>query len=292
MKRKEIIDLLIKEGFTEKTLCNFNDKQLQKLSERVMNEAVIKQVKVYSMKNPKDAEEINTIVNDPKKVADMSKQGHIQVTTEENPAEGFSKKEMSDVVNKNNFEVGKYLGNNIYEIIRPDGKISEVRFEINIEEDVDPPYGYTGWIEGEDEDYYYTMDANFVDMGGGDYDVDPDYSSLDYRKIEKENVDKEVKEWVNSLAEQNFHSFTSKNEIMELIQVKLNENKPAPSKPNTDAPVREKPKTKPGKPKRENPFEPKHTPKPKALKEEGDSESKVPEFLKFDKLGIKFKNSK
>ena len=36
---------------------------------------------------------------------------------------------------------------------------------------------------------------------------------------------KEVKEWVNNLAESNlYHSFTSKNEIMELIQTKLNES--------------------------------------------------------------------
>ena len=62
---------------------------------------------------------------------------------------------------------------------------------------------------------------------------------------------------------------------------------PEPSKPGTDAPVREKPTTKPGKPKRENPFEPKHNPKPKAEGSEG-----LPEFLKFDNLGIKFKNSK
>ena len=100
MKRKEIIDSLVKEGFTEKTLCNFTDKQLQKLSERVIGEAVIKQVKVYSMKNPKDAEEINTIVNDPKKVADMSKQGHIQVTTEEKPSAGLSKEKKSEIVKK------------------------------------------------------------------------------------------------------------------------------------------------------------------------------------------------
>lgn len=111
-----------------------------------------------------------------------------------------------------------------------------------------------------------------------------------WKNIKRES--KEIKEWVNALAEQNFHSFTSKNEIMELIQVKLNENNPAPSQPKPDAPVREKPTTKPGKPKRENPFEPKHTPKPKALKEDGDVDKSVPQFLKFKNLGIKFKDSK
>jgi hypothetical protein len=110
---------------------------------------------------------------------------------------------------------------------------------------------------------------------------------MDSKKL-KEN---KVKSWVKGLVEnEKFHSFTSKNEIMELIQVKLNENKPAPSKPDTDAPVREKPTTKPGKPKRENPFEPKHAPKPKALGEEDGQKNKMPEFMKFKNLGFKFKD--
>jgi len=149
---------------------------------------------------------------------------------------------------------------------------------------------------------------------------------MDSKKLKES----EVKKWVKGLVEtKKFHSFTSKNEIMELIQVKLNENKPAPSKPDTDTPVREKPTTKPGKPKRENPFEPKHTPKPKALGEDkgdtktapvkpkvnpgtkpkkenpfepkhtpkpkalgeqGEKKNKMPEFMKFKNLGFQFKD--
>jgi ribosomal protein L34E len=148
---------------------------------------------------------------------------------------------------------------------------------------------------------------------------------MDSKKLKES----EVKKWVKGLVEnEKFHSFTSKNEIMELIKVKLTENKSEPSKPDTDAPVREKPTTKPGKPKRENPFEPKHTPKPKALGEdgdtktapvkpkvkpgtkpkkenpfepkhspkpkalgeEGDKKNKMPEFMKFKNLGFKFKD--
>jgi hypothetical protein len=109
---------------------------------------------------------------------------------------------------------------------------------------------------------------------------------MDSKKLKESKV----KEWVKGLVEnEKFHSFTSKNEIMELIQVKINENKPSPSKPDTDAPVREKPTTKPGKPKRENPFEPKHSPKPKALGEQGEK-NKMPEFMKFKNLGFKFKD--
>lgn len=111
-----------------------------------------------------------------------------------------------------------------------------------------------------------------------------------WKNIKRENI--EVSEWVDTLAEENFHSFTSKNEIMELINIKLNESethefgenvktghnglpefmtydaisdngpKIAPSKPKVE------PGTKPSKPK--TPFQPGPgvNPKPKALKED------------------------
>jgi type IV secretory pathway VirB10-like protein len=103
---------------------------------------------------------------------------------------------------------------------------------------------------------------------------------------------KKIKKWVNTLAEENFHSFTSKNEIMEMIQFKLGEQevgskvkkghngipefmsydvisstetidaepttKPAPVKPKTN------PGTKPKTPYQPGPGK---NPKPKALKE-------------------------
>jgi hypothetical protein len=45
-------------------------------------------------------------------------------------------------------------------------------------------------------------------------------------KILKGQKKKDVKEWVETLAENNYHSFTSKNEIMEMIQFKLQEAGP------------------------------------------------------------------
>ena len=46
------------------------------------------------------------------------------------------------------------------------------------------------------------------------------------KSVKTDTKDKEVKEWVESLAENNYHSFTSKNEIMEMIQFKLQEAGP------------------------------------------------------------------
>ncbi len=61
MTRVEMVKKLINEGLSQKTLVNFTDKQLKSLCDRLLNEAVVKQVKVYSMSNPSDAAEVNTM---------------------------------------------------------------------------------------------------------------------------------------------------------------------------------------------------------------------------------------
>jgi hypothetical protein len=229
MKRNEIIQSLLKEGFSEKTLVNFSDRQLATFASRILGEADI----MISKKDP--------LVN--QKIKDAKDKNQSIETYEE---------EMKEELKGNQKKLDK----------NHNGEIDAQDFKI---------------LKGQKK-----KDSN--------------------KKDKKENI----KEWVSSVTNKNFHSFTSKNEIMEMIQFKLQEAgpnvkvghngtpefmtyeaAPEPSKPGTDAPVREKPTTKPGKPKRENPFEPKHNPKPKAEGEEG-----LPEFLKFDKLGIKFKNSK
>jgi hypothetical protein len=103
---------------------------------------------------------------------------------------------------------------------------------------------------------------------------------------------KTVKEWVESIVENKYHSLTTKNEIMELITTKLHEselsenNPQTAPKPNSPSPTTiPNPGTRPQKPKRENPFEPKHNPKPKA-------KVKLPEFMKFKNIGIRLKNPK
>ncbi len=188
MKRNEIVETLIKEGFSEKTLVKFSDKQLSDLHERIIGEGITK----VSATDIKTQDELKKL----KKPFEVY---------EEKPSAGLSKE-------KKNKKVGK--------------------------------------------------------------------------------KGKEVKDWLNSLAESNFHSFTSKNEIMELVKTKLNEievgpnvkkghngvpefmsydaisntevaeqsptTKPAPTKPKVD------PGTKPRTPYSPKPGE---KSKPKALKE-------------------------
>ena len=77
-----------------------------------------------------------------------------------------------------------------------------------------------------EQDAVSTKDKNFKkktkskkcsDCGKDDKDCDCDHSHLDENRT--------IKNWVKNLVEnKEFHSFTSKNEIMELIQTKLNES--------------------------------------------------------------------
>ena len=231
MKRNEIVESLLNEGFSEKTLVKFSDKQLNSLYERIVAEQVRKGSVVMSKStaNP----------NDVKKLTDQGLNVELRETK---PSSGLSKEKKSEIVKKakKGGDIGK-KGKGFEKIVK---KAKE----------------------------------------SGAKNPEAVAAAAMWKNVVREEK-KEIKNWVRGLANENFHNFTSKNEIMELISIKLTEQQPAPSKPDTDAPVREKPTTKPGKPKRENPFEPKHKPKPKA-----SSDDKLPEFLKFDNLGIKFKN--
>ena len=191
MKRNEIVETLIKEGFSEKTLVKFSDKQLSELHTRIVGEADV----MISNKDPEKS----------KKVIDAKKLNKSIEFYEEKPSSVLSKQ-------KKNKKVGK--------------------------------------------------------------------------------KGKEVKDWLNSLAESNFHSFTSKNEIMELVKTKLNEVEVGPNVKKghngipefmsydaisntevkeaapTTKPAPTKPKVDPGtKPKTPYSPDPGKKSKPKALKE-------------------------
>ena len=202
MKRNEIVKSLLKEGFSEKTLLNFSDKQLNDLAVRIF------------------LEEMLNIPQGDKPAIEAAKKNKQPFMTFER-------------------EVGEELKGN------------QKKIDANKNNKIDPE----------------------------------DFKLLRSKKDSKKSEKKEVKEWVNRLAENNFHSFTSKNEIMELIKTKINEvevgpnvkkghngipefmsyeaiTKPAPTKPKVD------PGTKPRTPYSPKPGE---KSKPKALKEKKDA---------------------
>jgi hypothetical protein len=220
MKRNEIVEKLIKEGFSEKTLVKFTDKQLSDLSSRIIGESIT-----------------NVASTDVKTQDELRKKKlPFQVYSEEKPSAGLSKKKKKETI----------------------------------------------------------YDKALKDLGGEEGVIKFFDKELKKKKksgvVKKENV--EVKNWLETIAEDNFHSMTSKSEIMELIKTKLNEvevgpnvkkghngvpefmsydaisntevkessptTKPAPTKPKVD------PGTKPKTPWSPKPGE---KSKPKALKE-------------------------
>jgi hypothetical protein len=234
MKRDVIVGQLFKEGFSEKTLVNFNDKQLSDLHERIVV----------------DADKLKT---DPKLQA-LAKDPNTEVEVKEE-LKGNQKK-----LDKNH-----------------NGKIDGQDFKI---------------LRGQKKEISEDKECKKCGCTKSECKCEK-CKKCDCTKSECKCKKSNVKEWVESLAENNFHSFTSKNEIMELIQSKLNESevmepqhganvkkghngipefmtydaivggdtKTAPAKPKVD------PGTKPAKPR--TPFQPgpRVNPKPKALKE-------------------------
>lgn len=235
MKRNEIVENLLKEGFSEKTLVKFSDKQLSELYGRIIGEADI----MISKKDPQATQ----------KIADAKKQNKsIETYEEKKPSSGLSKEKKSEVVKK--AKKGEDIGKK--------GKGFEKIVKKAKESGADDPKSVA--------------------------------AAAMWKNIKRENT--EVKSWLETIAEDNFHSFTSKNEIMELIQTKLNEVEVGPnvkkghngipefmsydaisntevkeSSPTTK-PAPTKPKVNPGtKPKTPYQPGPGKNPKPKALKE-------------------------
>jgi hypothetical protein len=254
MKRNEIVEKLINEGFSEKTLVNFTDKQLSELSSRILGEQVTPMPpKQPALKiGPKGGElppnqKGYTISQNPvdKTIIAVAKESQV---SEEKPSAGLSKEKKSEVVKK--AKKGEDIGKK--------GK------------------GFEKVVTKAKE--------------SGAKDPEAVAAAAMWKNVKRENT--EVKDWLETIAESNFHSFTSKNEIMELIKVKINEVEVGPNVKkghngipefmsydaisNTDVkeaapttkPAPTKPKVEPGtKPKTPYQPGPGKDPKPKALKE-------------------------
>jgi hypothetical protein len=155
MKRNEIVESLMKEGFSEKTLVNFSDKQLATFASRILGEADI----MISKKDP----------NATKKIEDAKKLNKSIETYEEEMKESSKKKKVSKPT--------------IY-------------------------------------------DKALEDMGGEEGVIkflETGKKPVNKKETKKKDKKENIKEWVSAVANKNFHSFTSKNEIMEMIQFKLSE---------------------------------------------------------------------
>ena len=168
MKRTELVEKLIKEGMSEKTLVKLTDKQLNSLASRMLGEAVTTTADALS-----------------KSVAlqNLAKKQDIKLVGEE---------DLEEELKGNQKKLDK----------------NHKKLHLQI------PINYLKWqnfkiLKGQKKNETKKCD----DCGKSIKDCDCDHTHMDESK--------EVKKWVESLAEGNFHSFTSKNEIMELINIKL-----------------------------------------------------------------------
>jgi len=220
MKRNEIIQKLINEGFSAKTLVNFTDKQLGDLSSRMLSEQEAGSGAVIMKKgsNPSDI----------KRVTDSG----MNVELREKEEGG-----LNDVDTLKSDEITK-----IWNSIKGGEEPSRKEMKLDI----------------------------FKHMKKHDITL----NSLKEKHLNESQL--EINKWIGNLAETNYHSFTSKNEIMELISMKLNESEIHEFGPNVKkghnglpefmtydaitssqpAPTIAPPKTKPGTTPKKTPFRP------------------------------------
>jgi hypothetical protein len=187
MKRNEIVGKLIKEGFSQSTLVNMSDKQLGMLAERLV-------VTPDQLKNPA----IAAVANDPKKDV-VVKSAEV---TEEKPKAGLSKKTLKGKQTKIDKNHNGKIDAQDFKILK--GQKKEVKEELKgNQEKIDK--NKNGKIDSED------------------FKLLKSKKKTDIKKKLEDLDKKEVNEWVDKLVENDYHSLTTKDEIMELIKIKLNE---------------------------------------------------------------------
>jgi hypothetical protein len=187
MKRSELVENLIKEGMSEKTLVNFTDKQLSRLHERM----------VISADKLKSDPKLQAIANDP----------NTEVEVKEELKGGQKKldKNKNGKIDGEDFKLLKGQKNKKCE--HCDKEMSKCSCD-------DSHLG-----ESKEKKNELPKVGKKVTKGHNNI---PEF--MDSKKLKKEGV--ETKKWVESLAEEKFfHILTSKNEIMEMIQTKLNDQK-------------------------------------------------------------------
>jgi Ca2+-binding EF-hand superfamily protein len=174
MKRSQIVDLLVKEGFSHSTLVAMSDKQLGMISERIVVDA--EKLKTSPelqalAKDPNTEVEVKEELKGGQKKLDKNHNGKIDAQ-DFKILKGQKKKEVKEELKGNQEKIDK----------NKNGKIDS-------------------------EDFKLLKSKKKTDI-----------------KKKLEDLDKkEVNEWVDKLVENDYHSLTTKDEIMELIKIKLNE---------------------------------------------------------------------
>lgn len=224
MKRQEIIKKLISEGFTEKTLVNFSDKQLNTLSHRILGESDV----MISKKDPKMIEKIDSAKKENKSIEtyeseklkgkqhklDKNKNGKLD-------SDDFKKLRSGDVKEQSNVDHNltgllNWINNILHfktsesgdhVVIIPSSPTLGNKFKVS--KNNNPVNSILKYLSG-----IFGVEIKQIKMA--------QQQNTGLGNVARKN-NSEISEWVGNLAEQKYHSFTSKNEIMEMIKTKLNE---------------------------------------------------------------------
>ena len=354
MKRVELINKLIQEGISEKTLVKFTDKQIDTLAKRLLGEAQTSTVKntVYSPSEVSSAKQQGRGFGVKDGTVTLSNDGGITVSTKEGAQEVSEKlignqkkldKNHNGVIDGQDFKILKGQKKKNIDAKDKKAETTESKKKMKVCDDCGKPVdkctcdhthldeklvgkqknidkNKNGKIDAEDfkllkkqtneakpsaglskekksEVVKKAIKGSDIGKKGKGFEKIADKAAEQYGSKEKgkkvaaaamwKNVKREqneTKNWVKGLVENKyFHNFTSKNEIMELIKTKINENvvaeksalpsfltskaikasagqtnengpATAPSKPKT------KPSTKPGKKDRPSPYQPDKNP--------------------------------
>jgi hypothetical protein len=266
MKRNEIVKKLVREGFSEKTLANFNDKQILSLAKTMLSEETV----MISKTSPTFQKDMDTAKKSKKTIETYeSKKPKSEVKETLKGGQKKLDKNHNGKIDAQDFKIlkGKKSDTPKSEM-KESGKKGPLKKSLGVKKDETIPVTKLK-----------TASKKTGKLG------QRSRLALTLRKL---NEYSDTQNWVNSVVENNNHTLTTKNEIMELIKTKLTESdimgaepstKPSPS--TNPLPTVDPNRPKPQKPKRENPFEPGRQPKPKA---------KIPDFMKFSSIGIKLKD--
>ena len=291
-REKKIVSLL-EEGFSYDTIKKMSDTHINMLYNRLVKEAVIRV----------DAEDFGKIKDEVDDDKDT-----IEVTEDDKALDKIAGIDPNEDPNPEGNEDGP--SSNDGDNNSPDGMSIDEEFFGDINEDevletlfgkpkkkMKTPITTLGMFEGEIEEKSVSKQQQKI-MGLA--------LSVKRGETPKSEVSKEVLDMVDSMTEKELEDFAStkhkglpkkvseeekirqiEESIVSLIkktQGKVLTKKDILSEEPKIAPAR--PTVKPGvKPERGTPYQPKHSPKPKA----GD-EGRLPEFLKFNNLNIKFRD--
>lgn len=235
MKRNEIVNNLIKEGFSEKTLVRFTDKQLVTLSERVFGEQVTKTVPVtvYNPQDPKQKTALNNVLSQAAKNPTAIKDKNIQVQEDDEVDEAAR-------TMANGYHGGlkkmKYKAGSKAKCVPPPTKKKKKIHESNSELTAKRNLHFELKEAGVSDSDLETIDINELGNKYSKKHQGVKEAHELYKRINGKDMSmgrqttgmvSETKTWLKKLIENNYHSRTSKNEIMELIASKLSEQETA-----------------------------------------------------------------